>query len=1198
MKLQYFRSRRVQIVLVGLIVFLFFSGCINPFSGNDDRDSAPGASGDGGRYGSIVINPGGGITAQTVAPDISNLKSLIDSYNVTLTNTSPGSLAPITVNGYVEGNSIDNVPYGTWDISLVGTSGGTQIATASVTGFVVAAATNPVTMDLRPSTIGNGTLDYTLSFPASDVDGATVTLDPWPVGGGDEVTLTSGTDYNADYGTTGSLAISGTYASNVYLMTIQLSDSTASGNGNHAPVVKIVQIFDELATTGSDTITIAELRSPPAAPTNMVVEFTGENAFSVSWTDASNTEQGFRVYDDPAAATPLADITNGSGIATGLSDAGYTPGIAEDVTYRVVAYNQFGESLPLDFSFRVLPTAQMPSHTLGAANLGPGWVAASAPGALDWATLIVGGGTGLNIYTSTTNDLTDVTNLPPATASGPAPPWNLTNIGGLTPLETYNWRFEAVDGTNRVFFPAQQFTVRDGILYVSAANTGGVDGSETDPVAALGAAIGAALDGEEVRVSVGSYTDGFAFPTGERLTVTGGWPNDFSAGRNTARDQDSINPLNSQTVNDTLVSVIDYSANGNSISVNSGAGLGTPSVLDGFYIQNATGTLMTVSNTDIDIRNNVFVTYVNGNTNTSSTIMSVSGSLGATSIDNNVFHIVDPSATVNQADVTAGGISFNLSGDSGAPPIVVQNNIFRQSAAVYRVLGMMSFSSGNTRRVQILGNDFAFDHTLGGYAWAARMTGAEIITIQGNTLTYGGTAGGGFDIGSDGAVDIRSNTFTVDATNNARSFVELRTGQSGPVTVRNNVYAATNNGGTARFIQTSTSSTLNVDHNTMVLTGTPPSIWNLVYRASGNGTVRVRNNIAHNATGGAVGQPIYATDATGFEITANLFRGVQNNFSAYYLGTGVGQTTADLNLQSYASGNIEVDPQLDAAAIPVVGTSPDAVITGGINDDSSVPGDQLITTTDRNGATRTVPVTLGAYEVDSAVAFAPRAGLAAEWLGPPALNMTDSSPEDGYTDTLTAGSAPAPADRNATGDAWSHVGNGTDVLVRTGLNSTIPMHIPDQVGEQISLSFWMLVPGGAWTLGQDYYVASWNSNSAVGSHLALRADTGGSFVLWAIDGGSSVSIDTGIPTTAVDTWHHIVVNWERTGATGGTIELFANGVLVTSQTIGMVNGGASYSQFNLARRPAVANDFVGGLDDVRVYSRSLISTEVDRLWTE
>lgn len=476
------------------------TGCFNPFQSVE----APSP-----RVGSISINAGGELAARTIMPDLANLDSLAVRRLVEFTNTAPGGLTRDPVDFWATGTPINDIPYGTWTIDLSLFDGGDNlIATGSATNVVIDAASVPVAIDINPLTGGSGTLQFDVSFPAAAVDTAVVELEPYPVG--TAITLNAPGDYNADFGTTGTLSIDATVASGAYALVVQLSDSTASGDGAHAPIVKAVQIFDNLvSTTPALTLSLAELRSPPDAPTDMIVEFTAENTFNVYWTDNSNTEEGFRIYQDDGLGNRLAlgtDLASGTTSVQNQNSA-FTPPM-DYLTLEVVAFNQFGESDPLSFTFRLLQAAQFPNFQNSANTNSPFWAAAANPGSVNWSTMIVGGGSAVNLYLDS-NPLNDLSNLPGPIGLG-GPPYNLSLSGPFTQLATYNWRVETVGNIGnegRVIYPVNEFTVRDDTIHVADTGNAGAAGSLLDPLGAIQDAIDLAMPAETVSVEAGTYNE-------------------------------------------------------------------------------------------------------------------------------------------------------------------------------------------------------------------------------------------------------------------------------------------------------------------------------------------------------------------------------------------------------------------------------------------------------------------------------------------------------------------------------------------------------------------------------------------------------------------------------------------------------------------------------------------------------------------
>jgi uncharacterized repeat protein (TIGR02543 family) len=353
-------------ILVCLLLSAAVVACINPFqnakekaedvAGDTAGDTGDESTGEGLRYGTIVINPEGALQASTIMPDLGNLGELAHRRRVEFVHTgpgTPGSLARDPVESYEDGDPIADIPYGTWTITMLCyDEEEVLIATGTTPGVIVNAATVPVTILITPLSGGSGTLLYTVEFPAEMVTDVVVTLDPWPIGGDDDFVLVAGADptsntevdYNADFATTGTLGIHATLDSGAYLMTIQFSDSATAGDGLHAPLVDIVQIYDNLESSAPTVVLTADqLRSVPDAPSGLQVNRVGPDAplatIALTWTDNSNTEEGSRIYRDSVLIG-----TVGPGITT-FQDGGVGEGF---YSYSVAAYNAFGESPETD----------------------------------------------------------------------------------------------------------------------------------------------------------------------------------------------------------------------------------------------------------------------------------------------------------------------------------------------------------------------------------------------------------------------------------------------------------------------------------------------------------------------------------------------------------------------------------------------------------------------------------------------------------------------------------------------------------------------------------------------------------------------------------------------------------------------------------------------------------------------------------
>ncbi len=81
---------------------------------------------------------------------------------------------------------------------------------------------------------------------------------------------------------------------------------------------------------------------PPTAPTNLSVALVSQTAITLTWTDASDNETGFRLERSPDGSSEWAQIGTVGANVTTYVNSGLTP--ATPYFYRVAAYNTAGDS--------------------------------------------------------------------------------------------------------------------------------------------------------------------------------------------------------------------------------------------------------------------------------------------------------------------------------------------------------------------------------------------------------------------------------------------------------------------------------------------------------------------------------------------------------------------------------------------------------------------------------------------------------------------------------------------------------------------------------------------------------------------------------------------------------------------------------------------------------------------------------------
>lgn len=333
-------EKKIYISSLALLFFIF-SGCPSPLQIENPIL--------GIQTGSLIINSETE-SARTIGhPD--NLKELVSVYRVEFTDHDGGA-ADFTVNPYSEGTPINEIPAGAWTVNLCGMDASSNIIVTGTPQGGNPVTINPGLNETLSVTLlpiygnGNGYLSWTISFPQADVNSVSISLDPWPIGGGDSIPLIEGTDYNADFAATGILSIQKELSSGQYFIRAIFSRLVEGNPVNHPPVSEILQIFDYLTSSKTTTFTMDDFTQPPDAPAELIISLTDANAFHLDWIDSSLTEEGFRIYENSFSGTPKMVV--GAGITNVSSeDLEYLGNTGDSVTYFVTAYNSFGESTPV-----------------------------------------------------------------------------------------------------------------------------------------------------------------------------------------------------------------------------------------------------------------------------------------------------------------------------------------------------------------------------------------------------------------------------------------------------------------------------------------------------------------------------------------------------------------------------------------------------------------------------------------------------------------------------------------------------------------------------------------------------------------------------------------------------------------------------------------------------------------------------------
>ncbi|QDP48325.1 MAG: putative concanavalin A-like lectin/glucanases superfamily protein [Prokaryotic dsDNA virus sp.] len=165
--------------------------------------------------------------------------------------------------------------------------------------------------------------------------------------------------------------------------------------------------------------------------------------------------------------------------------------------------------------------------------------------------------------------------------------------------------------------------------------------------------------------------------------------------------------------------------------------------------------------------------------------------------------------------------------------------------------------------------------------------------------------------------------------------------------------------------------------------------------------------------------------------------------------------------------------------------------------------------------------------------------------------------------------------------------NGSSSFIQSGL--TLP------ADSTMSFSFWFFKNSTQNTSGDVYLVSDLNS-SATHRRIDIRYNTSDDKIFIDIGNGSSSDQTNTAYTPPSDTWTHLVVTLD-----GTAVKMYINGnsTPVASYTSSVAFGTAGADPLHFGR-PGVFNCcyFTGKLDQIRIFSKTLSTTEVGTLAAE
>jgi hypothetical protein len=185
-------------------------------------------------------------------------------------------------------------------------------------------------------------------------------------------------------------------------------------------------------------------------------------------------------------------------------------------------------------------------------------------------------------------------------------------------------------------------------------------------------------------------------------------------------------------------------------------------------------------------------------------------------------------------------------------------------------------------------------------------------------------------------------------------------------------------------------------------------------------------------------------------------------------------------------------------------------------------------------------------------------------------NANDSS-GNSHNGTVT-GASLTPGQNGSTNGAYRF----------TAATQTIVTTVP-AITNQLSASAW--INPSSYPSERSTIIQGMNANSY---YVSLNTD--GSLQAYWANTTSPGYHSSGANTVPLNSWSHVVVVWD-----GQNVELYVNSLLKTRVVTGGI--GPSATTLNVGAETA-ARQFLGSIDDLRIYDRALTSSEIAGLYAE
>ncbi len=176
---------------------------------------------------------------------------------------------------------------------------------------------------------------------------------------------------------------------------------------------------------------------------------------------------------------------------------------------------------------------------------------------------------------------------------------------------------------------------------------------------------------------------------------------------------------------------------------------------------------------------------------------------------------------------------------------------------------------------------------------------------------------------------------------------------------------------------------------------------------------------------------------------------------------------------------------------------------------------------------------------------------------------------------------------------WTTSGQFGNALIFDGNSSFVDLGSPPtlQMNSDMSVSAW--IKASAFSLDDTAIVSKRGGATVQGFQLETTQASGNRTIGFRLtnDNGEAV-VRYGATTLQANQWYYVTGVYD---ATNRTIDLYVNGLLDNGPLQGVITGAQQDSPLNvyIGQRPGLAGSvFDGSIDEVRIYSRPLIQTEV------